>query len=152
MDQILTQQLKSLKIVHIALMIGVLLFLFIAIYLNQTEGGFVQDVTLMNILLIASNAMSIISITGGLFVFNKRIEDVKLGETLFVKLTKYREVMIIRSATLEGSSFFFVVCFFLFGSTVFLIEAFVGLAVLSFFFPTNYRIAKEINHDIREFY
>jgi hypothetical protein len=152
MDQNLTQQLKSLKTVHIALMSGVLLFLFIAIYINQAEGGFVRDVSLMNIFLIASNAMSIISITGGLFVFNKRIKDVKLGETLFVKLTKYRDVMIIRSATLEASSFFFVVCFFLFGSTVFLIEAIAGLALLLFFFPTNYRIAKEIDHDIREFY
>lgn len=154
MDQNLKQELKSLKIVHAALVMGVLLFLIISIYLTQMNGGLAFDVEkdrfIFNLFIFISNMMAVVSISTGLFVFKNRIKEIAKLE-LAEKLRVYREAMIIRSATIEGASFFFVVCFFLFGSSIFLIEGAVGLAVLASFYPTNNRIAQEINHNVREF-
>ena len=144
------QELKTVKLVHFALIAGVLLFLIFAIFINQFQGPFIgEDEELMLILLIAANVLTISSIVGGQFVFKKRINDIETYD-LPVKLKKYRDVMIVRSATLEAPAFFFIVCYLLFGTSIFLFEALACFILLTVFFPSNFRIAKEIKHDLRE--
>lgn len=77
---------------------------------------------------------------GGLMVFKRRVKDIETLD-LIEKLQKYREAMIVRTAAIEGPDLFFNEGFILFGSEVFLIEAFAGLILLAFFFPTNFRNA-----------
>lgn len=153
MDQNLKQELRSMKIVHSALMIGVMVFLVVSVYLNQMAGSLAFDMEkdkfIFNIFLFVSNLFAIVSISVGLFVFKTRLKNIESFD-LYEKLSKYREAMIVRSATIEGTAFFFIVCFLLFGANVFLIEASVGLIVLVLFYPSNYRIAQELKHDVRE--
>ena len=43
MEQDIRQETRSLKIVHIALIIGTAFFLVISFVLNQTTGGFIDN-------------------------------------------------------------------------------------------------------------
>ncbi len=150
MEQQLNKKIKGIKIIHIGILTGLLFFILISIFINQKEGGFIDnDKTLLNIFLIVANLFSLVSVIVGLIFFQKKIKNTE-SLNLNEKLDKYREAMIIRIATINGASFFLIIGFMLFGAYILLFEAFAGLALLLIFFPTNYRIAKEIKHDLRE--
>ncbi len=147
------KELKLIRIVHIGLMTGVFVFIVLSVYLNQIGGSiaFNEDDLETKLFLIVSNVMAVVSISGGVYIFKKRIKDIGSLD-LLDKITKYREATLLRTAAIEGSTFFFIVCFMLSGSNIFLVESIVGFTLIAILFPTNYRIAKEINHDIRAFY
>jgi hypothetical protein len=83
-------------------------------------------------------------------IFQKQIKGIEKLE-ISEKLMKYRGAMLVRSATIEGACFLFIVCALQTGSMVFFFEAIFCLVILIFFFPTSYRIAKEIKRDLRDF-
>ena len=101
--------------------------------------------------MIVSNFMAVVSISSGAIIFKRRIKDIEALD-LYEKLTKYRAALTIKVGTIQGSTFFFIVSFMLTGSNVFLLESIVGFLLITFLFPKKIRIAKEINHDIRELY
>lgn len=149
----LRQDLKSIKIIHTAFMLGVFFFLIISVYINSVVGNFAFDPTSFEskLLFVASNVLGIISITAGSYVFKQRMKDIESFD-LLGKIQRYREASIIRSATIESTTFFFIVCFLLSGSYIFIAEAIIGFAILGFFYPTKDRISNEINHDIKDLY
>lgn len=142
--------IKSLRIVYMALMIGVAFFLLIAFILTpKTDSLGETDPFFEQVLLIVSTLMAVVSITSGIFILKKRTENIQ-NMNFEEKLFTFRSAMILRAATMEGSGFFFVVCVMLTGSKISMIEALVVLAVMFLYFPTNSRLADEMKHDIRE--
>jgi len=144
------QDLRSLKIIYAAMMLGVTFFLVIVIFLNQQAGPFAEkDPFFEQMLLGVSNLMAFTSIPLGLFLFKKRTEGIaKLA--LPQKLETYRSAMIVRAAVIEGSAFFFVIGYALTGLSVFLFEILALLALMVYFFPGSNRLAEELKHDMRE--
>jgi len=153
MDTSTENNLKNLRIIHIALMMGVLLFLLASVFINQQTGAlaFEEGRPEADIFLLVSNIIALAAITGGTFVFRSRLKGID-SLSLHDKLLKYREAHIIRAATIESPAFFFLVCFILFGTSVFIIEAICCFAILGFLFPSTSRIAKETKHDVSVFY
>ncbi len=146
----ITEALKSLRTVYIALMMGIISFSVISIFLNQTAGPFSEeDDFFKNVLLLVSSTMAVISIYAGTLIFKKRMEGIE-KLTLMEKLDLYRSAMIVRAATMEGSGFFFIICFVLAGSPISFVEIMAILAIMIYFFPSNNRLATEIKHDQRE--
>jgi hypothetical protein len=145
-----SQNLKSLKITYSALLLGVTFFLIIVVFLNQQAGPFAeQDPFFEQMLLGISNLMALTSIPLGLFLFKKRTAGIA-GLSLPQKLDTYRSAMIFRAAVMEGSAFFFVICYALTGLSVFLIEILAVLALMVYFFPGSHRLSEELKHDIRK--
>ena len=153
MKQEIKQEVTGIRIVHSAMIIGIFVFLMLSFFLNQKIGSFAfkEDSLETKLFLIISNIMAISSITIGLFLFRNRLKKIENFE-LIEKLKKYREATILRSSTIEGPAFFFIVCFMLCGSFIFFIEAILCLGLISYFFPTSSRIANEIRHEISVFY
>ncbi len=145
-----SSDIKSLRIVYIALMLALAFFLLIAFVLTLNTGPLGgPDPNFDQVLLIVSTLMGIISIPSGIIVFKKRtatIQNMNFEE----KLIAFRSAMIVRAATMEGAGYFFVVCVVLTGSKISMIEALVVLAVMFLYFPTNTRLADETKHDLRE--
>ena len=152
MEQDIKQETRSLKIVHIALIIGTAFFLVISFVLNQTTGGFIDNGNETNefksLLLIVANVMTVFSIPGGLIIFRQKMKNID-RLLLPQKLPLYRQATIIRAATMEGPAFMFIVGFMLTGSKIFMYEGLGILMFMIFHFPTNSRIARETNIDIR---
>ena len=153
MNTELQNSIRAIRIIHFALMMGVLLFLLASVFINQQTGAlaFEEGSPEADIFLVVSNIIAIAAITGGAFVFRSRLKGID-SLNLQDKLLKYREAHIIRAATIESPAFFFLVCFILFGTPVFIIEAICCFAILGFLFPSTSRIAKEIKHDVSAFY
>jgi hypothetical protein len=145
-----SSDLRAIRIVYIALLLGVAIFLLIAFVLTLKIRSFgINDPFFEQVLLIVSTLMAIVSIPSGMIIFKNQtanIQDVNLAE----KISVFRSAMIVRAATMEGPGFFFVVCVVLTGSTISMIEALVVLAVMFLYFPTNTRLADEMKHDLQE--
>ena len=142
--------IKSIRIVYMALMLGVAFFLLIAFILTlKTNTPGETDPFFEQVLLIVSTLMAVVSITSGIFIFKKRTENIQ-NMNFEEKIFTFRSAMILRAATMEGSGFFFVVCVMLTGSKISLIEALVVLVLMFLYFPTNTRLANEMKHDLRE--
>lgn len=145
-----SSDIKAIRIVYIGLMLGVVFFLLIAIALTLKTGSIgINDPVFEQVLLIVSTLMALVSISSGILVLKKRVENIQ-NFNLTEKLNTFRSAMIIRAATMEGSGFFFVVCVVLTGSKISMIEAVVVLAAMLLYFPTNARLAREMKHDLEE--
>lgn len=143
--------IKSIRTIYIALILGVAFFLTITISLIYISGPLEEyDAFFQQILLIVSTIMAIISVTSGIIIFKKRTENIQ-DMSFQEKLNTFRSAMILRAATMEGSGFFFVVCVVLTGSMISMIEALVVLTIMLLYFPTNMRISEEMKLDLREF-
>jgi len=142
--------IKAIRIVYSALMLGIAFFLGTAFLLTLKTGSLgINDPNFEQVLLIVSTMMAIVSILSGILIFKKRtenIQDLELAE----KIITFRTAMILRAATMEGSGFFFVICIILTGSKISMIEALVVLAIMFLYFPTNTRLANEMKHDLEK--
>jgi len=150
MDHNIKQQLKSIKIVYLALVLGVFFFIIVAILLINENGAFISvDEQNMPLYIVIANVSAFAGIFSGIILFKKKMQSVKKLE-LYEKINIFRIAVIMRGALMESPCFLFAVGYLLSGSSVFLIEAVAGLLLMIFFFPTNSRIAQEVKHNSGE--
>jgi ascorbate-specific PTS system EIIC-type component UlaA len=145
-----SSDIKALRIVYIALMLGVVVFLLIAFAFTLRIGSLgINDPVFEQVLLVVSTIMALVSIPSGIIIFKKRTENIQ-NLNLPEKLSIFRSAMVLRAATMEGAGFFFIICVINTGSKVSMIEAIVVLAIMLLYFPTNTRLASEMKHDLEE--
>lgn len=145
-----SSDIRAIRIVYIALMLGVAFFLLIAFILTLKIGPLGgNDPFFEQVLLIVSSLMALVSIPSGIIIFKNQtanIHDMNLAD----KIPVFRSAMIVRASMMEGAGFFFVICVNLTGSKISMIEALAILAVMFLYFPTNTRLADEMKHDLQE--
>lgn len=128
------ENLRSLKILSIALMIGVSVFAVIAVLINQLSGAALEK-EIANYLDILRGITFILAI--GCFVaarqlYNKRVKIIDEQDSLQDKLNQYRSALIIYLALCEGASLFSITAFFMTGDYILLIvPAVMILAMLT---------------------
>lgn len=145
-----SSDIRAIRIVYIALMLGIAFFLLIAFTLTLKTGPLGgNDPFFEQVLLMVSTLMAMVSIPSGIIIFKNQTANIH-DMNIAGKISVFRSAMIVRAATMEGPGFFFVVCVVLTGSKISMIEALVVLAVMFLYFPTNTRLADEMKHDLQE--
>jgi len=110
---------KSIKIVHIALVIGIVFFTLISVFLQISGFGTVgQEIN--NGLLLLVPIFALIGIFASNLVFRKKLKGIREKSNLKEKMEDYRSALIIKLALIEGPSFFTVVAYLLTGNYIFL--------------------------------
>ena len=131
-------ELKSLQIVHRALLLGLVLFAAIAFYLNYS-GNFIAGLKSYD------QPLQVIAITlsfGGFFIgsllFKKKMQQLKdSSPELRVKLSTYRSAAIMQWALLECPALFAIICFLLVGNYAFLALAVVFIILFAVTAPNK---------------
>lgn len=145
-----SSDIRAIRLVYIALMLGIAFFLLIAFTLTLKTGPLGgNDPFFEQVLLMASTLMAMVSIPSGMIIFKNQTSNIQ-DRNLAEKISVFRSAMIVRASTMEGAGFFFVVCVVLTGSKISMIEALVVLAMMFLYFPTNTRLADEMKHDLQE--
>ncbi|MFT3937169.1 MAG: hypothetical protein QM726_26390 [Chitinophagaceae bacterium] len=116
--------LKSLKILHTALLAGQAAFLLIVIFLKQVRAMSAPAASLDKALQVAAVAIAFVACFFATKTFKNKLLAIRDAEKLEDKTEQYRAASIIQWATLEAPSLFSIICFFLTGN-----YAFVALAV-----------------------
>ena len=132
------EELKSLQIVHRALLLGLVLFAAIAFYLNYS-GNFIAGLKSYD------QPLQVIAITlsfGGFFIgsllFKKKMQQLKdSSPELRVKLSTYRSAAIMQWALLEGPALVAIICFLLVGNYAFLALAVVFIILFAVTAPNK---------------
>lgn len=121
------QFLKTLNIIHLALMAGVGFFLAIITFMHQSAQieKFIDTNEMLLVLIAAIAAFSQLML--GNVLFKKKLQLINMNDALEDKLSAYRSAFIIRLALVEGAGFFTVVLYML-SASYFLLG--IGLALL----------------------
>jgi hypothetical protein len=134
---------KVLPIIHLALLIGQVLF-GVAVYNITPQKGFSFDGS-ANPFVYMSLVLAFGGLTAGNILFTKQIQKIAPESTLSQKIASYQTAFILRAALLEGPSLFSIVAYMLSGNLFFLGVS--GLIVFYFIFirPTKDKIANDLN-------
>jgi len=120
--------LRTLSIIHLALITGQILFALVTIFLNSDK-----DIVIRYTNDVFVNVLPILTIAGiltGKILFKKQLIALQSKESLKEKLTGYQSAFIVRLALLEGPCLFGIVCYLLTGNLFHIIIA--GLIILYF--------------------
>ncbi|GGH76262.1 MAG: hypothetical protein EP346_01050 [Bacteroidetes bacterium] len=146
---------KTLQIIHIALLMGQILFCFVA-FLNVDKEGvmhFNSNLT-SNVLYVVCITLVIVGNTANYFISNKFLNQVKNGNNLKTKFHQYQVSMIIRYAIIEGANLFTIVVFMLTGNTLMLYIAIAVIGIMGLLRPrrTHFTdLAELTSEEMREF-
>lgn len=144
MEPSVKTSITAMQVIYSSLMVGVFLFLIVSVVLNQISGPLMPEKKeLQQILLIASALLAVSSIAAGIAIARKQLLNLQVIISNTERLDRYRSVLIIRAALMEGPAFFFIVCNLLFANLAFSIGAILCLAVMAFYYPTKSRIGNE---------
>jgi len=133
--------IKSLKIVHIALVLGIVFFALISILLQSKGFGDLGE-EIKNILLILVPIFVAFGILASRFIFKQRIKTIDKSFSLKKKLENYRSALILKFALIEAPSFFAIVSYLLTGDYIFLVLVVILIVVFIFYTPS---LTKSIN-------
>ncbi|WP_167611971.1 hypothetical protein [Maribellus sediminis] len=142
---------RSLQIVHLALMAGIVSFIVIAIVLQNM--GFESDgEDMLPALIYVVPVFMIGGILASNYVFKFRLKTCISQSGLKQKLEEYRSALIIKFALVEGPSFFAIIAYLLTANLVFVGITVLLLAVLLSYRPTPAKsiIDLELDYDERE--
>lgn len=136
---------KALSILHLALVMGQVLFGAVAVFLRMS-GGFNTDMPeLRDVFIYLVPVVIIAAIIAGNTIFKSRLAAAKEKGSLTEKLNDYRAALIVRYALLEGPSLLAIIAYLLTGELLFICIA--GMAIIIFFIlrPSKERLVKDLD-------
>ncbi len=134
---------KSIKIVHLALVIGVVFFTLISVFLQFNGFGTVGH-ELTNILLIVVPIIALVGVFASAFLFKKKLNGINGRSNLKEKMEDYRSALIVKLALIEGPSFFTIIAFLLTGNYIFLGIAVMLIIVFLIYKPSQTKFINDL--------
>lgn len=134
---------KSLKIVHIALVIGVVFFALISILL-QIKGFGTVDQEINNGLLLIVSIFTVFGILGSNLIFKKKLSGIREKSSLKEKMEEYRSALIFKLALIEGPTFFSVIAYLLTGNYIFLGMVLILIIVFLIYTPKQSKFINDL--------
>lgn len=134
---------KSIKIVHLALVIGVVFFALVSVFLQINGFGTLGEL-INNGLLLIIPLLALIGIFGSNFIFKKRLRKIVDKTNPNEKMEDYRSALILKFALIEGPSFFAIVAYLLTGNYIFLGTAVVLIIVFLIYTPSRTKFISDL--------
>jgi hypothetical protein len=123
-------KLKPLQLIHTSFFAAVLLFALIVLFLNKESLFFSTQMANTNALHILFPLVGLISITIGIFLFNKMLSNIPMNGNFETKFKKYQEACIIKFALLEFGAILNIIGCMLTGNLIFMLFAGISLLAL----------------------
>ncbi|MBK8503171.1 MAG: hypothetical protein IPL46_13710 [Saprospiraceae bacterium] len=134
---------KSLKVLHSALLGGIVFFAVVSIALQQdgaeSVGGLVD--MLMPFFI---PVLSVAGIVGGDFVFKSRLQRIAGLDSLKDKMDGYRSALIIKFALIEGPALLTIIAFIQTGRYLYLGIALLLLMVFVYYSPKKSKLISDL--------
>jgi hypothetical protein len=135
--------LKTITIIHSALLIGQVLFGVVTFYI--TNSTVINLNPAGDVYFYIVPLFFVIGMLAGSFIFKQHVAKLADKNALPEKLSDYQTALIIKYALTEGTSLFGIVVYLLTGNLLYLI--FTGLNILYFIWmrPTKDKIEEDMN-------
>ena len=127
---------QSLRLLHTALVFGIVLFVSVIFFIVFKRSGSLVDISLDRILQVIAVLFTGASLFIGFRLFNNRILELRRSILpVRAKLEAYRTACIIWWAMIEGPALFAAVGYYLTGNAAFFALALFHIAILVVFMP-----------------
>ncbi len=144
------QYFKTAKMIHGALISGVIIFLFVASFIMWGQELEVDYNTESNVFYIIVGVLGLWALFGGDFIFKTQLKKAKIHPALSQKMMQYQKANIVKYALIEGVALFSIVAALLTLSVWFLIIAGILVLVLASYYPSADKAIKELDLNIDE--
>jgi prolipoprotein diacylglyceryltransferase len=146
-SQTSSEYFKSLRIIHLAMIAGQILFASIAIFVTQKGITSPDSQELKFILTIIVPIFIIGGFVGSIIIYNKKIKAISQKNNLKEILTDYKAALVSRYAMLEGPSFFAIIAYTLTHNILFM--GLAAMVILSFTMisPSKEKTIEELKLD-----
>lgn len=137
--------LKTLNIIHKALMMGQVIFAAAVVFLAYTKTIEPSAKELDRSLQVVALLLTVGGIFAGTSIFKKKLLQLREKELgAKEKFAQYRSASIIQWALLEGPSLFCIICYFLTGNYAFLALMVVMLFLFAMAAPTRMKVLLQL--------
>jgi hypothetical protein len=147
MEEAKEQWLKSLNVLHLALVIGMSIFLGLVCFLKKDVLTFQTSSDTMPFTVVGL-VLGLGVLFVGPLLFNARIKAA--SGTLNQKLNTYRQAFVVKMAVLEGAAIFNILVLFLFGSGIQLLVATLLLCFMVMQKPSAFKISEALQLNYEE--
>lgn len=137
--------IKSLNIIHKAMLMGQIIFAAICIYLVYS--GIIKSFSSELDKLLQAIALSLAAagLFGGRYYFKNKILQISdMQADVKVKFEAYRTACLLQWALLEAPALFSVICFFLTGNYAFIALALLLIVIFAIMVPLKSNIALQL--------
>ncbi len=149
-QQTSNEYFRSLYILHIALMVGLFVFIMISVFLDAGGSLGNNEQKLNDIFMILAPLLALIGLITAQFVYRNRLIQLKTLPDLKQKLTAYRGAFIVRTALIEAPGLFAVIAFLLTGNYIYIGIAGLIIAIFFVWIPSKERIATSLDLNTEE--
>ena len=147
------ENLKAIKVLFAALVLGVCSFTGVVVVVNQLNGPLMDTAGQQynKVFLVAAVVLGGICLVAAHYMYNKKLTLTKNSAvSLKDKLNQYRSALLLYLALCEGAALFSIIAFFLTGNYTVLIITAVMLTAMLVKAPLLKRIITELNLDWKE--
>jgi len=144
------QYFRTAKVIHLALVSGVVIFASVASFLMSGEElkfGYSTDT---NIFYILVGVLGLWALFGGEAIFRNQIKKAKIQPALEQKMMQYQSANIVKYAWVEGVALFSIVAAMLTLSIWFLVITGFLVLVLASYHPSVDKAVKELDLNVDE--
>ena len=130
-------EFKTLRLLHKAMMLGMLAFTVVVIFIVIRRGGLQANASLDKTLQVVALLASVSGTAAGFMLFKKRLQAIPPMDTAKSRLTAYRSAALLRWGLIEMPVLLSIICFMLVGNYAFLALAIALLFVFAAVRPST---------------
>lgn len=135
--------IRTLKIIHVAIVISLLIFLGFSIYLSYTV-NFNLGESMKDFFQVIVPLLFIASVTASQILFKYKINSIQSHDDLSLKMNAYRTAFIIKCAVLEAPVLLSIVAYFLTSDALFSILSAVMIAYFIMQHPNASKMKEQL--------
>jgi hypothetical protein len=143
--------LQQIRMIHFAVMAGVILFLAVSLYL--TMSGYLQpeyEDDFSNVLFLLTAAMTVVILPFAYLLFNRKVRSMDKNRELPGLMMDYKSVFMVKMGLIETPVFFSIVVLLLTGNQWLLVQIVAVLIVMVINRPSAEKIVHELGLDRSE--
>jgi uncharacterized membrane protein len=145
------EDFKAIRILFMAMVAGIVLFLTVALIINTLQGAFLKNEQVENILLTTALIISVAALFVGDGLYRKRSRLVKDStRPMTKKITDYRAALILVLALAEFPALLSIISFLITGNSLFIAIVAVIIAFILKKVPTKNKVAETLGYSSTE--
>lgn len=141
---------RTLKLLHIALILGQILFAFVVVFVFTKGGTMENPQSFINIIDYTLLAATVCFIPASFYFFRLKLEKLKAATDLKMKMDGYRSALIVRYTLFEIPSLTSIVAVMLTSNYIYLVVTGMIIVLMLFLRPTKESSIKDLALDISE--
>ncbi|RZL34016.1 MAG: hypothetical protein EOO96_11100 [Pedobacter sp.] len=137
-------KLKPIQLIHTAFCIAVLTFAAVTLFINKDKLIFSTKMANEGAMNLLFPLIGLISISIGIFMYNRMLAGINETDTFESKLVKYQTAFLVKCALFEAGALLNIVACFITGNSIFMLFAGISFLALLMSRPIKDRVIAEL--------